>query len=65
MTATPPPAPPDPAGPPTSGTLDSSTPTPQQLAGTKSEEGLSYAYVFVVPEKFIGVLKRKSTLGFR
>jgi len=39
MTATPPPAPPDPAGPPTSGTLESSTPTPQQLAGTKMKRG--------------------------
>lgn len=41
MTATPPPVPPDPAGPPTSGTFESSTPTPQQLAGTKSEKALT------------------------
>lgn len=65
MTATPPPVPPDPAGPPTSGTLESSTPTPQQLAGTESEKGLSYNTRFVVPEKFVGASKRKSMLGFR
>ena len=35
MTATPPPVPPAPVGPPASGTLESSTPTPQQLAGTE------------------------------
>jgi len=59
MTATPLPVPPAPAGPPASGTFGSSTPTPQQLAGTESEG--SHAR-FVAPEKFS--LPAKVALGF-
>lgn len=66
MTATPPPVPADPADPPTSGTLESSTPTPQQLAGTKSEEGLSHTYGSLFRKNSLArVSKRKSMLGFR
>lgn len=47
MTATPLPVPAAPAGPPASGTLVSSTPTPQQLTGTKSKERRSLRAGFV------------------